>query len=160
MSPRPRFTLLIQTRSTTASCIRLHNPNAQQLEEYNKQNPEKTVLADNAEINGPSYMDSRNNIILESVQGHASSGPQTKEIVYFSNHVGPIGTEMESHRGRNHEEANHLERSIKNEVKKDREENVLAKLKEFNAQGYKWDGLKKMRAKFHSCIYQIQRVEW
>ena len=90
-----------QIRSTTASCIRLRNPNAQQLEEYNKQNPEKNCACGQC-WNQRTFLYglSQQNNPRKCSGSPASSGPQTKEIVYFINHVGPIGTEMESHRGR------------------------------------------------------------
>jgi hypothetical protein len=94
-------------------------------------------------------MDSLNKIILESVQGRLPQvDPKQKKSYISSTTWALLEQKWKAIEEGNHEEANHLERSIKNEVKKDREEDLLAKLEEINAQGYKWDGLKKMWAKF------------
>ena len=44
--------------------------------------------------------------------------------------------------------ANQLSQEIKERAKKDKEAHLLEELEEITNQGYKWDGLKKMRAKF------------
>jgi len=41
-----------------------------------------------------------------------------------------------------------LSKQITSKVKKDREQDLLAQLETITSQGYKWEGLKKMRAKF------------
>ena len=64
------FKLKYQIHSTPASCIRLRNPNAQQLGDYNKQVSETAMLADMAGINGPPDMDALSKKILESAQAH------------------------------------------------------------------------------------------
>lgn len=48
---------------------------------------------------------------------------------------------------------------IKHQVKLDRETHLLAQLEEITAEGYKWDGLKKMRAKFTPSFTKLKDAQ-
>ena len=77
--------------------------------------------------------------------------------------------------------ADTLSKQIKDCVRKDREDHLLAQLEEVTAQGYKWEGLKRLRSKFtpaftkfkdsdgkhvavqdypHKCADYLQRTQW
>ena len=55
--------------------------------------------------------------------------------------------------------ADAISQDIKKQVQQDRENDLLEQLEEITAQGYKWDGLKKLRAKFSPTFTKFKDLE-
>ena len=52
-----------------------------------------------------------------------------------------------------------IDQEIKRQVQQNRENDLLKQIEEITAQGYKWDGLKKFRAKFSPSYTKFKDLE-
>ena len=140
--------------------IRYHKPSPEQLSNYNDRI--RTYAADDQqqeqqEIN---VFDRLNSILLTSANESFDAKHPDMKKPYISQHTWNLLEQKWTAIERGDQDiADVISQEIKRQVQQDREHDLLEQLEEITAQGYKWHGLKKLRAKFSPSFTKFKDLE-
>ena len=154
------FKLKANAKSHFARPCRYHVPSQQQLTNYND------LIRQHAEDDNPheqhntNVFDRLNNIMLTSANETLTKKHPKIKKPYISQETWNLLEKKWTAIERGDQEiADELSKEIKKQVQQDRENDLLQQLEEITAQGYKWEGLKKLRAKFSPSFTKFKDID-
>ena len=134
-------------------CTRYRNPSQQQLIDFNQ------GVSDRIAQQGCSSLGFQeiNDILTSQAKSSLPRRPPQQKKEYISASTWQLlESKWAALETGNLDYAEKLSFDIKNQVKLDREAHLLAQLEDITLEGYKWDGLKKIRAKFTPSFTKLK----
>ena len=139
---------------------RYRTPTDQQLTNYNDQIFRKAELEHFDAADPKVSMDFLNNLILHSAQSHLPTVSPAQKKPYISADTWTLlERKWAAVEAGEVDEADRYTELIKNRVQKDKEEHLLEQLETMTSQGYKWDGLKRLRNKFTPAFTKFKDAD-
>ena len=144
-----KFKLIAKTMNSPVSHIKYRTPSPQELIAYNHAvSTRLTHISADASAEGLTST-SFSQILSDSAKAALTRLPPKQKKPYISATTWQLlESKWSALESNNTELADVLTGQIKDQVRKDKEDHLLSQLEEITSQGYKWDGLKRLRAKF------------
>ena len=144
-----KFKLKAKTMNSPVSHIKYRTPSPQELIDYNHAVSTRLAhISADASAEGLT-LTSFNQILSDSAKVALTRLPPKQKKPYISATTWQLlESKWSAVESNNTELADALSAQIKDQVRKDKEDHLLSQLEEITSQGYKWDGLKRLRAKF------------
>ena len=151
-----RFKLKSKKHDFISTAPRYRNPSQQQLIDFNQ------GVSDRIAQQGCSSLGFQeiNDILTSQAKSSLPRRPPQQKKEYISASTWQLlESKWAALETGNLDYAEKLSFDIKNQVKLDRETHLLAQLEEITLEGYKWDGLKKIRAKFTPSFTKLKDAQ-
>ena len=143
-----KFKLKSPQKKTTQRHIRFLRPAPQDILAFNQQMAEKAAAHTPDHEDGFS-MDQLNSLLLDSSKHTLPIRPVQQRKDYISAETWQLLEQKWDALQRHYQDrANELNKEITKKVSQEKERHLLDQLEELTSDGYKWQGLKRLRAKF------------
>ena len=137
---------------------RFHQPTPEQIDNYNRRVAEH--MHSQATDLSPLNMDQINKALMHAaaVALPRQDNRQKKDYISHDTWV-LLERKWDALTNMDHDLATQLNTEITRKVRADKEKHLLDQLEQISSQGYKWDGLKKLRAKFTPSLSKFKDLD-
>ena len=143
------FKLKAQNTKSLTPSVRYRTPTLQQLTNYNSAVSEHVAQMIQDDNDATIDFDVLNKALTESAQANLDCVPAKQRRPYISHACWQLlEAKWAAIESGDYDASDALSKQINDRVRHDKEEHLLEQSEEITTQGYKWDGLKEMRAKF------------
>ena len=144
-----RFKLKAKVPCPPKNTLKFHSPNPAQLQQYNTHIALNAASADRRDMGSQLTLDDINSLILKGAKAELPCRHPAQKKDYISADTWQLlEKKWDALNNGDWETAKALDQTILARVRQDRETHLLAQLEEIHSSGYRWEGLKRLRAKF------------